>query len=233
MEDPAVRSTASGGVDHPHGRNGGLRRPECIGWEIPTVRPDPFGCSSRKEKAMRKWWPLGTVSLGTFMLLIDVTIVNVALPPMAADLRTSFSSLQWVIDGYALSLGVLLLGAGALGDRLGHRRFYLGGLVVFALSSLACGLAGSDAALIAARVVQGVGAATMFTTTFALLNSSYQGRERGTAYGVWGGVSGAAAAIGPILGGLITEALNWRWIFLVNLPISAIAIVMCFVVLAF
>ena len=143
---------------------------------------------------MRKWWPLVTVSLGTFMLLIDVTIVNVALPPMAADLRTSFSSLQWVIDGYALSLGVLLLGAGALGDRLGHRRFYLGGLVVFALSSLACGLAGSDAALIAARVVQGVGAAAMFTTTFALLNRAYQGRERGTAYGVWGGVSGAAGA---------------------------------------
>ncbi len=176
---------------------------------------------------MRKWWPLVTVSLGTFMLLIDVTIVNVALPPMAADLRTSFSSLQWVIDGYALSLGVLLLGAGALGDRLGHRRFYLGGLVVFALSSLACGLAGSDAALIAARVVQGVGAAAMFTTTFALLNRAYQGRERGTAYGVWGGVSGAAAAIGPILGGVLTEGFGWRWIFLVNLPVSVLAIVLC------
>jgi EmrB/QacA subfamily drug resistance transporter len=176
---------------------------------------------------MRKWWPLVTISLGTFMLLIDVTIVNVALPPMAADLRTSFSSLQWVVDGYALSLGVLLLGAGALGDRLGHRRFYLGGLVLFALSSLACGVAGSPGELIAARVVQGVGAAAMFTTTFALLNSSYQGRERGTAYGVWGGVSGAAAAIGPILGGVLTEGLTWRWIFLVNLPISVLAIVLC------
>ncbi|MGX6601176.1 MFS transporter [Micromonosporaceae bacterium Da 78-11] len=180
---------------------------------------------------MRKWWPLVTVCIGTFMLLIDVTIVNVALPQMAGDLQTSFNSLQWVIDGYALSLGVLLLGAGALGDMFGHRRFYIGGLVLFALSSLACGLATDDVLLIIARVVQGVGAAAMFTTTFALLNSSYQGRERGVAYGVWGGVSGAAAAIGPILGGVLTETLNWRWIFLVNLPISVLAVVMCLLVL--
>ena len=181
---------------------------------------------------MRKWWPLITVCLGTFMLLIDVTIVNVALPPMATDLHTSFDSLQWVIDGYALSLGVLLLGAGALGDLFGHRRLYIGGLIVFALSSLACGLATDDLQLIIARVVQGVGAAAMFTTTFALLNSAYQGRSRGVAYGVWGGVSGAAAAIGPILGGVLTEAFSWRWIFLVNLPVSVAAIVLCLTVLA-
>jgi EmrB/QacA subfamily drug resistance transporter len=181
---------------------------------------------------VRKWWPLITVCLGTFMLLIDVTIVNVALPPMATDLHTSFDSLQWVIDGYALSLGVLLLGAGALGDLFGHRRLYIGGLIVFALSSLACGLATDDLQLIIARVVQGVGAAAMFTTTFALLNSAYQGRSRGVAYGVWGGVSGAAAAIGPILGGVLTETLNWRWIFLVNLPVSIAALALCFTVLA-
>ncbi|MGW4942689.1 DHA2 family efflux MFS transporter permease subunit [Actinoplanes sp. NPDC004185] len=180
---------------------------------------------------MRKWWPLIAVCLGTFMLLVDVTIVNVALPEMAVDLGTSFSSLQWVMDGYALSLAVLLLGAGALGDRLGHRRLYIAGLIVFALSSLACGLAGDDGLLIAARVVQGIGAAAMFTTTFALLNSAYQGRSRGVAYGVWGGVSGAAAAIGPILGGLLTEALSWRWIFLVNLPVSIAALVLCFTAL--
>jgi len=181
---------------------------------------------------VRKWWPLVTVCLGTFMLLIDVTIVNVALPQMAADLHTSFTALQWVIDGYALSLGVLLLGAGALGDRFGHRRLYAGGLVVFALASLACGLATGDVALIVARVAQGVGAAAMFTTTVALLNGAYDGRSRGLAYGVWGGVSGAAAAIGPILGGLLTEALNWRWIFLVNLPVSVAALVLCGTVLA-
>jgi EmrB/QacA subfamily drug resistance transporter len=176
---------------------------------------------------VRKWLPLVAVCLGTFMLLIDVTIVNVALPEMAVDLGTSFSSLQWVVDGYALSLAVLLLGAGALGDRFGHRRLYVGGLILFALSSLACGVAGDDRTLIIARVVQGIGAAAMFTTTFALINSAYQGRSRGVAYGVWGGVSGAAAAIGPILGGLLTEALSWQWIFLVNLPLSIVALVLC------
>jgi EmrB/QacA subfamily drug resistance transporter len=181
---------------------------------------------------VRKWWPLVTVCLGTFMLLVDVTIVNVALPQVATDLQTSFNSLQWVIDGYALSLGVLLLGAGSLGDLLGHRRLYVGGLALFAVSSLACGLATGDAMLITSRVIQGIGAAAMFTTTFALLNSAYQGRERGVAYGVWGGVSGAAAAVGPIVGGLLTEGLSWRWIFLVNLPVSVVAIVLCFTVLA-
>jgi EmrB/QacA subfamily drug resistance transporter len=192
----------------------------------------PVRTSRSREFPVRKWWPLVTVCLGTFMLLVDVTIVNVALPQMATDLQTSFNSLQWVIDGYALSLGVLLLGAGSLGDLMGHRRFYIGGLVLFALSSLACGLASGAGLLIAARVVQGVGAAAMFTTTFALLNSSYQGRERGTAYGIWGGVSGAAAAVGPILGGLLTEGLSWRWIFLVNLPVSVVAVVLCVTVLA-
>ncbi len=181
--------------------------------------------------AMRKWWPLVAVCLGTFMLLVDVSIVNVALPRVAADLGASFGSLQWVVDGYALSLGVLLLGAGALADVAGHRRLYALGLTVFALSSLACGLAADDGFLIAARVVQGVGAAAMFTTTFALLNASYQGRERGVAYGVWGGVSGAAAAIGLVLGGVLTDGLGWRWIFLVNLPISVAALVLCGVAL--
>jgi EmrB/QacA subfamily drug resistance transporter len=180
---------------------------------------------------MRKWLPLVTVCLGTFMLLIDVTIVNVALPQMSTDLNTTFSTLQWVIDGYALSLGVLLLGAGALSDMYGHRRFYVGGLILFAAASLACGLAADPALLVAARVVQGAGAAAMFTTTFALLNSSYHGRERGVAYGIWGGVSGAATAVGPVLGGLLTEGFSWRWIFLVNLPICVAAVVMCFTAL--
>ena len=180
---------------------------------------------------MRKWWPLVAVCLGTFMLLVDVTIVNVALPQMAVGLDTSFSALQWVVDGYALSLGVVLLGAGALGDLLGHRNLYVAGLILFALSSMACGLSPNGGVLIAARVVQGVGGAAMFTTTFALLGSSYQGRDRGTAFGVWGGVSGAAAAIGPVLGGLLTQGISWRWIFFVNVPVSVIAIVLCFTVL--
>src|SRR5689334_7400615 len=150
---------------------------------------------------MRKWLPLLTVSLGTFMLLIDVTIVNVALPDMASDLKTSFGSLQWVVDAYALTLAALVLGTGSIADLVGHRRAYVAGLALFAASSLVCGLSPNDSVLVAARAVQGLGAAAMFATTFALLNSNYSGRDRGIAYGMWGAVAGASAAIGPIAGG--------------------------------
>jgi EmrB/QacA subfamily drug resistance transporter len=181
---------------------------------------------------VRKWVPLTAVCLGTFMLLVDVTIVNVALPDMATDLSTSFGSLQWVVDGYALSLAALLLGAGSIADIIGHRRAYIAGLALFAAASFACGISPNPGALIGARLVQGVGAAAMLATTFALLNSAYQGRDRGTAYGMWGAVAGASAAVGPILGGVLTEGISWRWIFFVNLPVSVVAIVMCVAVLA-
>ncbi|MCO5999634.1 MFS transporter [Actinoallomurus rhizosphaericola] len=175
---------------------------------------------------MRKWWPLVAVCLGAFMLLVDVTIVTVALPGMARSLHASFSALQWVLDIYALALAALLLGAGSVADLFGARRVYVAGLVLFAAASLACGLAPNAATLIAARGVQGVGGAAMFTTTLALLNSTYQGRDRGVAFGVWGAVNGLAAAGGPILGGLLTQHVNWRSIFLVNLPVTVIAIVL-------
>ncbi|HTU06589.1 MAG TPA: DHA2 family efflux MFS transporter permease subunit, partial [Trebonia sp.] len=173
---------------------------------------------------MRKWWPLVAVCAGTFMLLVDVTIVTVALPDMARELHTTFSDLQWVIDLYALVLGALVLTVGAIADRIGRRRVYVIGLVVFAASSLTCGLAPNVGVLIAARGVQGVGAAAMFATTIALISSSYAGRERGVAFGVWGAVNGAAAAAGPIVGGLLTAHFGWRWIFLVNLPVSVVAV---------
>lgn len=172
----------------------------------------------------RKWTPLIAICLGTFMLLVDVTIVNVALPDMARDLHTSFSQLQWVIDAYALVLAALMLGVGSLADGVGRLRVYLVGLVVFALGSLGSGLAPSATVLILARCVQGVGGAAMFATTIALLNTSYQGRDRGTAFGIWGAVNGAAAATGPILGGVLTAAVSWRLIFFVNLPISVLAV---------
>jgi EmrB/QacA subfamily drug resistance transporter len=174
---------------------------------------------------MRKWMPLLAVCLGTFMLLVDVTIVTVALPDMAVDLRTSFSALEWVVDIYALILAALLLAMGALGDLYGRRRLYLGGLALFALASLGSGLARSTAELIAARGVQGIGGAAMYATTIALLNSAYRGRDRGVAFGIWGAVSGAAAAAGPILGGVLTQGLSWRWIFFVNLPVCVAALV--------
>lgn len=173
---------------------------------------------------MRKWWPLTAICLGAFILLVDVTIVNVALPSMAADLGASFASLQWVIDGYALALAALLLASGSLADRFGHRRSYVYGLGVFGLASLVCGLAPDAEVLIAARVVQGVGGAAMFATAPALLLASYQGRDRGTAFGVWGAANGAAAAAGPLLGGLLTEHFSWPTIFWVNLPVAAAAI---------
>jgi EmrB/QacA subfamily drug resistance transporter len=169
---------------------------------------------------MRKWLPLMAICAGTFMLLVDVTIVNVALPALAASLHTSFSSLQWVVDAYALTLAALVLGTGSVADRIGHRRVFIAGLFIFAASSLACGFATGAGLLIGARAVQGAGGAAMFATTFPLLNSSYSGRDRGTAYGMWGAVAGASAAVGPVLGGLLTQEASWRWIFFVNPPVS-------------
>ncbi|GAA2753055.1 MULTISPECIES: MFS transporter [Kitasatospora] len=175
---------------------------------------------------MRKWIPLAAICLGAFMLLVDVSIVNVALPPMAADLHSSFTSLQWVVDSYALMLAALLMAFGSLGDRVGHRRLYLWGLAVFAAASAGCALAPDAGTLIAARAVQGVGGAAMMTSTTALLAGAYRGRERAVAFGVWGAVNGAAAAVGPVLGGLLTDWSGWRAIFVVNLPVAALALVL-------
>src|SRR5579875_1546820 len=176
------------------------------------------------NQEMRKWWPLVAVCAGSFMLLVDLTIVNVALPDMARELHTTFSDLQWVIDLYALVLGALVLTVGAVADRLGRRAIYVAGLVLFAASSLTCGLAPNVAVLLAARGVQGLGAAAMFATTMALISNTYEGRERGIAFGTWSAVAGAASAVGPIIGGLLTANFGWRWIFLVNLPVSVVAV---------
>lgn len=173
---------------------------------------------------MRTWGPLTAVCLGTFMLLLDVTIAVVALPDMARSLHASLSDLQWVMDGYALALAALLLGIGAAADILGRRRVHVAGVVVFATASLLCGLATGPGMLVAARGLQGLGAAAMFATTLPLLGSVYQGRRRSTALGVWGAVSGAAAAVGPVVGGLLTDGPGWRWIFYVNLPVSVAAV---------
>ncbi|MDG6110081.1 MFS transporter [Dactylosporangium aurantiacum] len=175
---------------------------------------------------MRKWLPLLAVSLSTFMLLVDLTIVSIAAPDLARELHSSFAALQWTVDLYVLVLAALLMAAGSLSDRLGHRRVFIAGLVVFAAASLACGLAAGTGTLIAARGVQGAGAAAMYATNAALLGVVYTGRDRSVAFGVWGAANGAAAAAGPILGGFLTEHVGWRSIFLVNLPVAVIAAVL-------
>jgi len=171
----------------------------------------------------RKWWTLIVVCVGIFMLLLDVTIVNVALPDIQLDLGSSFSQLQWVIDAYALALAALVLTAGSLADLYGRRRLFAGGVLVFTLGSLLCGVAPTATTLVLARGAQGVGGAMMFATSLALLAHEFHGRERGTAFGIWGATTGGAVAIGPLVGGLVTETLGWRWIFLLNVPIGVAA----------
>ncbi len=168
----------------------------------------------------RKWWTLGVVCVAVFMLLLDITIVNVALPRISADLRASFSDIQWVIDAYALGLASLLLTAGALADHLGRRLLFSIGLGLFSLTSLLCALSPSTLFLILARAGQGIGGAIMFSTSLALLAQEFQGRERATAFAAWGATIGLSAAIGPLLGGALTEVFGWSSIFYVNVPIG-------------
>jgi EmrB/QacA subfamily drug resistance transporter len=168
----------------------------------------------------RKWWTLIAVSVAIFMLLLDITVVNVALPDIQRSLGSNFSDLQWVVNAYALTLAAFLLTAGAAADLVGRRLVFTIGLVVFTASSAACGLSGSPLELNLFRAVQGVGGAMMFATSLALIASAFHGKERGLAFGVYGGVIGAAVAVGPVIGGLITSGIGWEWIFFVNVPIG-------------
>jgi EmrB/QacA subfamily drug resistance transporter len=172
----------------------------------------------------RKWWTLVLSSIATFMLLLDITVVNVALPDIQRELNASLSSLQWVVDAYSLMLAAFLLTAGSLGDRLGRRRVFSLGFGIFTLASFLCGISGDPTLLNLARGLQGIGGAAMFATSLALIGQEFHGRDRATAFGVWGATVGGAVAIGPLVGGLITEHFGWEWIFFVNIPIGAVAI---------
>ncbi|MGH2998980.1 MAG: MFS transporter [Gaiellaceae bacterium] len=176
----------------------------------------------------KKWWTLAAVSFGLFMIMLDNTIVNVALPTIQRSLHLKISELEWIVTGYALTFGALMLTGGKLADLLGRRKMFVVGLVIFTLSSLACGLAGSASVLIAARVVQGIGAALMNPSTLSIITVTFPPKQRGTAIGIWAGVSALALAIGPLAGGLITQHINWNWIFFINVPIGALAIVAAF-----
>ena len=173
----------------------------------------------------RKWWTLTAVAFGLFMIMLDNTVVNVALPSIERDLHVSISSLEWVVTAYALTFAALLITGGKLGDLLGRRRIFIVGIAIFTLSSLACGLAPSAGFLIGARSVQGVGAALMNPASLSIITATFPPRERGQAIGIWAGVSAMALAIGPLVGGLIVDNINWNWIFFINVPVGVVGIV--------
>jgi len=176
----------------------------------------------------KKWWTLGAVAFGLFMIMLDNTIVNVALPAIEHSLHMSISSLEWIVTAYALTFAALLITGGKLGDMFGRRKMFIVGLVVFTLASLACGLAPSAGFLIGARAVQGIGAALMNPATLSIITATFPPKERGQAIGIWAGVSALALAIGPLLGGLIVDNINWHWIFYVNVPVGVVGIVVSY-----
>jgi EmrB/QacA subfamily drug resistance transporter len=172
----------------------------------------------------RKWWTLAAVSFGLFMIMLDNTVVNVALPSIARDLDIDISELEWIVTAYALVFAALLITGGKLADLLGRRKIFVVGLAVFTLSSLACGLAPSAGFLIGARAVQGIGAALMNPATLSIITATFPPRQRGQAIGIWAGVSALALAIGPLCGGLIVDNIGWNWIFFVNVPVGVLGI---------
>src|SRR5665213_3643296 len=185
---------------------------------------DLSATTTPRRRLARRWLTLIAVCGATFMLLVDITIVQVALPTIQHRLGASFSDLQWVIDAYVLALATLILTWGSLADRFGRKRIFLAGLGVFTVASFLCGIATTSTFLIWARALQGVGGAAMFATGLALIGQEFSGVERGKAIAAWGATVGAATAVGPLVGGILTSGLGWRWIFFVNVPIGVVVI---------
>ncbi|MFB9315662.1 MFS transporter [Nocardioides plantarum] len=181
--------------------------------------------TAQKQPHDPKWWTLVAVCTGVFMLLLDITIVNVALFDIQEDLDASLSDVQWVIDAYALSLAALLLTAGSLADLFGRKRVFVIGLLLFTGGSVLCGSATSVLFLSLSRAAQGIGGAAMFATALALLASAFTGKDRGVAFAAFGATTGLSVAIGPVVGGVLVSGLSWRWIFFVNIPICVVALV--------
>src|SRR5690349_16476305 len=187
--------------------------------EAVSLRSPPMEPVARDRR-----WTLVAVCTTTFMLLLDITVVVVALPKIQVELDASLTGLQWVVDAYSLSLAALILTAGALADRYGRRLLFIGGVVALTFSSLLCGIAWNIAVLDVARGLQGVGGAALFATALALIGAEYRGADMGGAIAIWGATIGVAVASGPLVGGIITDALGWRWVFFVNIPVGAFAL---------
>src|SRR5919197_172930 len=175
-------------------------------------------------EANRRWWALGALGVSVFMIMLDNTVVSLALPTIQRDLGASLTQLEWVVNAYTLVFAVILLTGGKLADFVGRRLVFVAGLVVFTASSLACGLAGSGGFLIGARGVQGIGAALMLPAKLSIITATFTAKERGVAIGIWAAVSGAALAIGPMIGGVLVQHAGWEWIFYINIPVGVAGI---------
>src|ERR671935_449266 len=191
---------------------------------VEAARP----AAGRRDRS--KWWVLVAMVFGLFMPMLDNLVVNVALPTIQRDLGAGVSDLQWLIDAYTLTFASFMLTGGALGDLYGRKRFFMTGLVVFVLGSLACGLSQSTGQLIAFRAFQGLGAAMLLPGTLSIITATFSGRERGAAIGIWAAMSGLAIAVGPVVGGLLVEHVSWQSIFYVNVPVGIIGFTMTWLV---
>ncbi len=188
----------------------------------PRVREAAYPAEARSSWDRRKWYILAAICVAQFMVVLDIAVVNVALPSIRTDLHFTNESLQWVLTAYAILFGGFLLLGGRLADRLGRRLIFVAGLVIFTGASLMCGLAWSEASLITFRAIQGFGGALLSPAALSILATTFtEGRERNLALGIWGGIAGSGAAAGTLLGGVLTSALGWQWIFFINVPIGA------------
>src|SRR5262249_41139745 len=191
-----------------------------------TLKPSrrrPRGTSRERERAPRRGWILGLTSTAYFMVVLDALVVVTALPRMQHDLHVGIPTLQWTVNAYGITVAAGIITAAALGDRLGRRRIFVCGVALFTLASAACALAPSASLLIAARALQGLGGATVLPPSLTVLTTAFPAERRGMIVGVYGGLAGLAVAAGPLVGGAVTEGLDWHWIFWLNVPLGVAA----------